>query len=83
MTDIRGLMLDPEDPASFVSEAKIGELEQMIQNGVVTGGMIPKVRCCAYAVEGGVQKAFMIDGRIPHAILIEMFSDEGSAPCHS
>lgn len=77
MTDIRGLMLDPEDPSSFISEAKICELEQMIQDGIVTGGMIPKVRCCAYAVEGGVQKAFMIDGRIPHAILIEMFSDEG------
>ena len=77
MTDIRGLMRDTKDENSLISSVSIGELPALIENGTITGGMIPKVECCADAVRGGVRKAVMIDGRIPHSILIEMFSDEG------
>jgi acetylglutamate kinase len=77
MTDIRGLMADANDEKTFISEANLDSLAELIDNGSVTGGMIPKVRCCEDAVRGGVTKASMIDGRIPHSILIEMFSDEG------
>ena len=77
MTDIRGLMRDTKDENSLISSVSVGELPALIENGTITGGMIPKVECCADAVRGGVRKAVMIDGRIPHSILIEMFSDEG------
>ncbi|NLG24397.1 MAG: acetylglutamate kinase [Clostridiales bacterium] len=77
MTDIRGLMRDMADPSSLIPEVTIGEVPGLIERGVVQGGMIPKVKCCADAVKLGVKRAVMIDGRIPHAILIEMFSDEG------
>ena len=77
MTDIRGLMRDTKDENSLISSVSIGELPALIENGTITGGMIPKVECCADAVRGGVRKAVMIDGRIPHSILIEMLSDEG------
>ncbi|NLF79850.1 MAG: acetylglutamate kinase [Clostridia bacterium] len=77
MTDIRGLMRDPSDESTFISEADLDSLAELFESGAVTGGMIPKVRCCEDAVRGGVTRASMIDGRIPHSILIEMFSDEG------
>jgi len=77
MTDIRGLMRDPSDESTFISEANLDSLTELIESGAVTGGMIPKVRCCEDAVRSGVTRASMIDGRIPHSILIEMFSDEG------
>ncbi len=77
MTDIRGLMRDMQDENSLIGSVAIGELDGLIRDGTITGGMIPKVCCCAQAVEGGVKRAVMIDGRIPHSILIEMFSDEG------
>jgi len=77
MTDIRGLMRDKDDESTLIPSVDIGELSDLIADGTITGGMIPKVECCADAVRGGVHKAVMIDGRIPHSILIEMFSDEG------
>ncbi len=77
LTDIRGLMQDLNDPDSLIREVKVGRIAQLIQSGVVAGGMIPKVQSCEQAVRGGVGKAVMIDGRIPHSILIEIFSDEG------
>jgi len=77
MTDIRGLMRDKDDESTLIPSVGIGELPDLIADGTITGGMIPKVECCADAVRGGVHKAVMIDGRIPHSILIEMFSDEG------
>lgn len=77
LSDIRGLLRDAADVESLIHKAHVDDLEQLIEEGVVTGGMIPKVRCCEAAVRGGVSKAVMIDGRIPHSILIEMFSDEG------
>ncbi len=77
LTDIRGLMHDVNDENSLIPVVKIDEVEALIAGGKVSGGMIPKVRSCEKAVRDGVKKAFMIDGRIPHSILIEMFSDEG------
>ena len=77
MTDIRGLMRDTADPDSLIPFVHIGDVPDLIERGIVKGGMIPKVKCCADAVKLGVKRAVMIDGRIPHAILIEMFSDEG------
>jgi acetylglutamate kinase len=77
MTDIRGLMRDKSDPDSFLPHVSVAELAKLIESGAVEGGMIPKVNCCADAVKQGVSRAVMIDGRIPHAILLEMFSDEG------
>lgn len=77
LTDIRGLMRDVSDPDSFIPSVSIDEVDGLIASGVVAGGMIPKVRSCEHAVRSGVRKAVMIDGRIPHAILLEMFSDEG------
>ncbi|MDR0929212.1 MAG: acetylglutamate kinase [Oscillospiraceae bacterium] len=77
MTDIQGLMRDVHDESSLISFVDIDELEGLIDKGVVTGGMIPKVRCCEDAVRGGVKKAVMIDGRVEHSILLEIFSDEG------
>ena len=77
MTDIRGLMRDRSDPGSFISHISIGALQGLIDSGSVEGGMLPKVACCADAVRMGVKRAVMIDGRIPHSILLELFSDEG------
>ena len=77
MTDVVGLLRDPEDPSSLISEANFPMLEELMADGTIPGGMIPKARCCIDAVEGGVGRAFMIDGRVEHAILIEIFSDEG------
>jgi acetylglutamate kinase len=77
LTDIRGLMNNVNDEDSLIPVVQIDEVDQLIAGGKVSGGMIPKVRSCEKAVRDGVKKAFMIDGRIPHSILIEMFSDEG------
>lgn len=78
MTDIEGIMSDPKDPNSVIREIKISRAEQMIQEGVISGGMIPKVRCCIDALEGGVSAAVIIDGRVPHATLMEILTDEGA-----
>ncbi len=77
LTDIRGLMRDVNDPDSLIHEVSLSELPGLIEQGVISGGMIPKVQSCVSALENGVKKAVMIDGRIEHSILIEMFSDEG------
>jgi acetylglutamate kinase len=77
LTDIRGLMRDINDENSLIPTVRLSEVEGLINEGIISGGMIPKVKSCESAVRHGVKKAFMIDGRIPHSILIEMFSDEG------
>ncbi len=77
LTDIRGLMNNVNDEDSLIPVVRVDEVDALIAGGKVSGGMIPKVRSCEKAVRDGVKKAFMIDGRIPHSILIEMFSDEG------
>ena len=77
LTDIRGLMRDVNDSESLIPNVKLSEVPALIEQGIISGGMIPKVESCVNALENGVKKAVMIDGRIPHSILIEMFSDEG------
>jgi acetylglutamate kinase len=77
MTDVRGILRDVRDPDSLIKEVTRSELEELKKNGVVSKGMIPKADCCALAMDGGVKKAHIIDGRLPHALLIELFTDEG------
>ena len=77
LTDIRGLMSDVRDESTLIPHVTVDEVDGYIASGIISGGMIPKIRSCERAVRAGVQKAVLIDGRIPHSILIEMFSDEG------
>ena len=77
LTDIPGLMKDVNDKNSLIPEIHVDEIDSLIESGIIYGGMIPKVRSLEVAVRAGVKKAVMIDGRIPHSILIEMFSNEG------
>ncbi|MBE6541647.1 MAG: acetylglutamate kinase [Ruminococcaceae bacterium] len=76
LTDTQGVLRDPKDPSSLISVIKKEEVDALRADGIISGGMIPKVECCVKAVEGGV-KTFIIDGRIKHSILIEMLSEEG------
>jgi acetylglutamate kinase len=77
LTDIKGVLGDPGDPQSLITRIHLDEIASLKETGVVTGGMIPKLQCCAHAVEQGAKRAFIIDGRVPHSILIEMLTDEG------
>ena len=77
MTDIAGLMRDKDDPASLISLVDLKGVQDLIATDCISGGMIPKVECCTDAIERGVKKAVIIDGRVPHAILMEMFTDAG------
>ena len=77
MTDIAGLMRDTSDPSSLISTVNVSEVPQLVSEGVISGGMIPKVECCVEAIRRGVSKVFVIDGRVPHSILIELLTDEG------
>lgn len=77
MTDIAGIMADKDDPNTLISRITLAEADKLKQDGVISGGMIPKVDCCIDAIQRGVNKVFIIDGRVPHAILIEMLTDEG------
>ena len=77
MTDIAGLLRDKDDPSSLIPVVNISEAPQLIRDGIISGGMIPKVDCCIEAIRRGVKRVFIIDGRIPHSILIEALTDEG------
>lgn len=77
MTDIRGLLRDKNDENTLIPVVQVSEVPHYIQQGIISGGMIPKVECCVEAVRRGVKRAFIIDGRIPHSILVEMMTDEG------
>ena len=77
MTDVAGILHDKDDPDSLISKVIVSEAPQLMAQGVISGGMIPKVECCIEAIRRGVKKVFIIDGRIPHAILIETLTDEG------
>ncbi|MFN8037970.1 MAG: acetylglutamate kinase [Acidimicrobiales bacterium] len=77
LTDIAGLLRDLDDPTSLISHATPAELHQLIADGVLTGGMIPKIEACLAAVEGGVRSAHLLDGRLPHVLLLELFTDAG------
>jgi acetylglutamate kinase len=77
LTDVRGLMRDKNDENTLISEVNISEVPALVKSGIIAGGMIPKVNCCADAVRKGVPRAHILDGRMPHSILTELFSDEG------
>ena len=77
LTDVRGLMRDPKDNSTLIPKLKVSEVPALIREGVITGGMIPKVDCCVEAVRQGVERANIQDGRVPHSILIELLSQDG------
>ncbi len=77
MTDIEGILRDKDDPSTLISKIYTSEAPALIEEGVISGGMIPKVECCIDAINSGVRKVFIIDGRIPHSILIETLTNEG------
>ena len=77
MTDIRGLLKDKNDECTLIPVVNVSEVPSLKREGIISGGMIPKIDCCVEAVRRGVKRAHIIDGRILHSILIEMFSDEG------
>ena len=77
MTDIEGILRDKNDPSTLISQIYVSEAPQLMREGVISGGMIPKVNCCIEAIRRGVNRVFIIDGRIPHSILIETLTDEG------
>ncbi len=78
MTDIAGILTDKDDPSTLISEITVAEANNMIAAGTINGGMIPKVECCTEAIEKGVEKVVIMDGRIPHSLLIEILTDEGA-----
>ena len=77
LTDVSGLRSDPDDPATLIHQVTADDLDRLVAPGAATGGMIPKVEACARAVRSGVARAHILDGRTPHALLLELFTDEG------
>ncbi len=77
LTDVRGVMIDQEDESTLLSRMTLFDIDKLKQRGTLSGGMIPKLDCCADAILGGVERAHILDGRIEHSILIELLSDEG------
>ena len=77
MTDIKGILRDKDDPDSLISKIYVSDTPQLMSEGIISGGMIPKIQYCTEAIRMGVSRAFIIDGRVPHSILIETLTDEG------
>ena len=77
MTDICGILLDKDDPSTLVTNINTEKARELMESGVIQGGMIPKVECCLDAIRQGVNRVFILDGTKPHAILMEMLTDEG------
>jgi acetylglutamate kinase len=77
LTDVEGLLADLADPSSLISHIDAPQLQKLVDTGVLTGGMIPKIAACVHAVENGVGSAHILDGRIPHVLLLEVFTDSG------
>ena len=78
LTDVRGLLTDPADEGTLIQRVRASEIPGLVKDGVIRGGMIPKIDCAVEAVRSGVRDAIILDGRIPHSILIELLSDEGA-----
>lgn len=78
MTDIAGILRDKDDPSSIIPCIDIAEARELFASGIISGGMIPKVECCIEAIEHGVERVTILDGRVSHALLIEMLTDEGA-----
>ena len=77
LTDVRGLLRDPADESTLLPEVRLSQVPGLVKDGVIKGGMLPKVECCVEAVRSGVKNAVILDGRIPHSLLIELLSDAG------
>ena len=78
MTDIAGLLRDKDDPSTLIPEVTIPEAKKLFDEGIISGGMIPKVDCCIEAINEGVKTVIIMDGRVPHSILMELLTDEGA-----
>lgn len=78
MTDIAGILKDKDDPSTLIPEITVKEAETLFNDGIISGGMIPKVECCVNAINKGVNKVVIMDGRVPHSILMEILTDEGA-----
>ena len=78
MTDIAGILRDKDDPFTLIPAITVSDARQLFQEGVISGGMIPKVDCCIEAIEKGVRHVVIMDGRVPHSILMELLTDEGA-----
>lgn len=78
MTDIAGILRDKDNPSTLIPEVKVSEAKGLYDEGVISGGMIPKVECCIEAIEHGVNNVIIMDGRVPHSILMELLTDEGA-----
>lgn len=77
LTDVRGILRDPKDEESLISTIKLSEIDKLEQDKIISGGMLPKVEACEIALRGSVKKTHIIDGRISHSILLEIFTDSG------
>ena len=78
MTDIAGILRDKDDPSTLIKKIFVSEAPQLVAEGIISGGMIPKVDCCIEALNHGVEKVIIMDGRVPHSILMEILTDEGA-----
>ena len=78
MTDVAGILENKDDPSTLIPVVKVSEAKKLYESGIVSGGMIPKVDCCIEAINEGVKNVTIMDGRIPHAILMELLTDEGA-----
>ena len=78
MTDISGILMDKDDPSTLIPRITVSEARKLYDQGIISGGMIPKVDCCIEALEHGVDNVVIMDGRIPHSILMELLTDEGA-----
>jgi len=78
LTDVKGLLRDPSDESTLLPTVRVGEVPGLQEEGVISGGMIPKIECCVKAVNQGVGDALILDGRVPHSILLEMLTDQGA-----
>lgn len=77
LTDVAGILQDPNDPSTLIADINVSDVPKLMRDGIVSGGMIPKINCCVEAVRQGVAQANIVDGRVPHSILMEMLSDQG------
>ena len=78
MTDIAGILRDQHDPSTLIPKLTVDEARELYASGVISGGMIPKVDCCIEALNRGVESVIIMDGRVPHSILMEILTDEGA-----
>lgn len=77
MTDIAGILRDKDDPSTLIPKIYVSDISQLVNEGIISGGMIPKIDCCGEAIRRGVNKVFILDGTVPHSLLIETLTDEG------